>query len=109
MEKELLVREKERAEVLKEKTDLDTELARAEKVQEAADRKLQEIQQRIADSQTNIENSKSEIMALLNNRATIKGKLQRYAAMTEQIQIRKAEVNQKLIQMRSERWVRKNS
>ena len=41
-------------------------------------------------------------MALLNNRATIKGKLQRYAAMTEQIQIRKAEVNQKLIQMRSE-------
>lgn len=48
MEKELLVREKERAEVLKEKTDLDTELAQAEKVQEAADRKLQEIQQRIA-------------------------------------------------------------
>ena len=40
-------------------------------------------------------------MALLNNRATIKGKLQRYAAMTEQIQIRKAEVNQKLIQMLS--------
>ena len=96
------MREKERAEVLKEKTDLDTELAQAEKVQEAADRKLQEIQQRIADSQTNIENSKSEIMTLLNNRATIKGKLQRYAAMTEQIQIRKAEVNQKLIQMRSE-------
>ena len=93
MEKELLVREKERAEVLKEKTDLDTELAQAEKVQEAADRKLQEIQQRIADSQTNIENSKSEIMALLNNRATIKGKLQRYAAMTEQIQIRKAEAD----------------
>lgn len=41
-------------------------------------------------------------MALLNNRASIKGKLQRYDAMTEQIQIRKAEVNQKLIQMKSE-------
>ena len=49
-----------------------------------------------------MENSKNEIMALLNNRASIKGKLQRYDAMTEQIQIRKAEVNQKLIQMKSE-------
>lgn len=94
-------REEEKRAVLEEKQDLDLQLSQARKVQQEAEELLGDIQQRILDSQTNIENSKSEIMALLNQRSSIKGKLQRYDAMTEQIQIRKAEVNQKLIQMKS--------
>lgn len=49
-----------------------------------------------------MENSKNEIISLLNQRSSIKGKLQRYDAMTEQINIRMSELNQKLIQIRSD-------
>lgn len=94
-------REKERKEVLGEKEELDQELAQAKKVQKEAEDELDAIQQRILDSQTNMENSKNEIIALLNQRSSIKGKIQRYDTMKEQVQIRKAEVNQQLIQVKS--------
>ncbi len=101
IQKELSSRQEEEAAILQEKEELDLQLAQAEKVQDAAEETLSGIRQRIQDSQTNMENSKGEIIALLNQRSSIKGKVQRYDAMTEQIQIRKAEVNQKLIQMKS--------
>ncbi len=94
-------REEEKRSVLEEKSELDIQLSQARKVQEEAQEALDQIQQSIQDSQTNMENSKNEIISLLNQRSSIKGKIQRYDAMTEQIQIRKAEVNQKLIQMKS--------
>lgn len=101
LDREQKQREEEKKTVLEEKTDLDTLLSQAQKVQKEAEENLLSIQQRIADSQTNMENSKNEIIALLNSRSSIKGKIQRYDAMMEQIQIRKAEVNQKLIHMKS--------
>lgn len=101
IERELLSRQKEEQDILQEKKDLDLELFQAQKVQESAEEALSRIRQRIQDSQTNMENSKNEIITLLNQRSSIKGKIQRYDAMTEQIQIRKAEVNQRLIQMKS--------
>lgn len=101
LDREQKQREEEKQTVLEEKTDLDVLLSQAQKVQKEAEENLLSIQQRIADSQTNMENSKNEIIALLNGRSSIKGKLQRYDTMLEQIQIRKAEVNQKLIQMKS--------
>lgn len=101
IENEFLSRKEEEQTVLQEKEELDIQLSQAQKVQEAAEETLAGIQQSIQDSQTNMENSKNEIILLLNQRSSIKGKIQRYDAMTEQIQIRKAEVNQKLIQMKS--------
>ncbi|MBR5508937.1 MAG: AAA family ATPase, partial [Lachnospiraceae bacterium] len=94
-------REQEKHTVLEEKKELDVLLSQAKKVQKEAEDELADIQQRILDSQTNMENSKNDIIALLNQRSSIKGKIQRYDAMTEQIQIRKAEVNQKLIHRKS--------
>ncbi len=99
--KEQSQREEEKRAVLEEKQDLDVQLAQAKKVQGEAEEQLAGIQQRIADNQTNMENSKSEIITLLNQRSSIKGKIQRYDAMSEQIQIREAEVNQKLIGLKS--------
>ena len=99
--RELSSRQEEERAVLREKEELDLQLSQAEKVQEKAQEELSLIRQKIQDSRTNMENSKSEIIALLNQRSSIKGKVQRYDAMTEQIQIRKAEVNQRLIQMKS--------
>ncbi len=98
---EVTEKETEKQTVLSEKTELDVQLSQAQKVQTDAEDALAAIQQNIQDSQTNIENSKNEIISILSQRSSIKGKIQRYDAMTEQIQIRKAEVNQKLIQMKS--------
>ncbi len=66
MEKNLSrARKKKGSKCSKKERSGDTELAQAEKVQEAADRKLQEITAAYCEtSRTNIENSKSEIMAL---------------------------------------------
>ena len=102
IERDLTERQQEKETVLEEKQEQDLALAQAEKVQTDAEQKVSDIQQRIADSQTNMENSKNEIISLLNQRSSIKGKLQRYDAMTEQINIRMSELNQKLIQIRSD-------
>ena len=78
IQKELSSRQEEEASILQEKEELDLQLAQAEKVQDAAEETLSGIRQRIQDSQTNMENSKGEIIALLNQRSSIKGKVQRY-------------------------------
>ena len=49
-----------------------------------------------------IEGDKSEIIRILNQRASTKGKIQRYDTMMEQNQIRRAEVSQRLLRLRSE-------
>lgn len=49
-----------------------------------------------------IEDGKNAIIELLNQRASVKGKIQRYDAMQEQMQIRKAEVANKLLRLGSE-------
>ena len=47
------------------------------------------------------EQSKNEIISLLNERASTKGRLQRYDAMQEQAQLRKSELTQKLLEART--------
>ena len=49
-----------------------------------------------------IEIGKNEIIGLLNQRASTKAKLQRYDTMLEQIQIRKAEMSQRILNLKSE-------
>ena len=102
IETDLAGRREEKERTLAEKEDLDLQLSQAQKIQKEAEETLAAIQQRLYDCQTNIDNSKNEIISVLNQRSSIKGKIQRYDAMAEQIQIRKAEVDQKLIKMKSE-------
>ena len=64
--RELSSRQEEERAVLREKEELDLQLSQAEKVQEKAQEELSLIRQKIQDSRTNMENSKSEIIALLN-------------------------------------------
>ena len=48
-----------------------------------------------------VENAKAEIIELLNQKASVKAKMQRYDTMLEQITIRKAEISQKLLKSSS--------
>lgn len=49
-----------------------------------------------------VESGKNEIIEILNSRATTKGKAQRFDAMMEQMGIRKAEISQRILHLKSE-------
>lgn len=46
---------------------------------------------------------KNEIIEILNSRATTKGKAQRFDAMMEQLDIRKAAVSQRILRLKQKR------
>ena len=52
--------------------------------------------------QRSVEEEKQKIIDGMNQSASLKGKLQRYETMAEQVQLRKAELNQRLVHYRSE-------
>ena len=56
----------------------------------------------IEELNNRIESGKNTIIDALNSRATIKSKLGRYDTMTEQINIRKAELTSRLLRMKSD-------
>ena len=101
IEKEIREREASRSEYAEDKARMDEQLQEAGQVRTEAEAALLEVQQQIAQITALIDQGKSEVIELLNQRASTKGKLQRYDTMTEQIQIRRAELNQRLLRNRS--------
>ena len=69
---------------------------------EQAQEKLQPIQAEITRCKEGIEEGKNEIIELLNQKASVKAGQQRYDTMLEQIQIRKSQLNQRLLQRKTE-------
>ena len=63
---------------------------------------LESTQNKIAELNNYIESGKNTIIDALNNRATIKSKLGRYDTMLEQVNIRKAELNSRLLRAKSD-------
>ena len=86
----------------KEKIQLELELQEAEERKEAAEAAVQALQSQIGDKTQAAEQGKNEIIELLNRRSSIKGKIQRYDTMLEQIGIRKSELSQKMLHLKSD-------
>ena len=63
---------------------------------------LIEIQSRIAEHTSQIEEKKQEIMDLLGNRATTQAKIQHYDTTKEQITVRKAELARNILEVSEE-------
>ena len=63
---------------------------------------LSKLQTQMEECSGVLEAAKSEIFQIVNDRTSTKGKIQRYDAMLEQINIRKAELNQRLLQLKSD-------
>ncbi len=95
-------KEEQKEELFKEKYKLDMQLSDMEGVLEEAENNLESVQQRIFDLNHSIEYCKNEIIQLLNEKASTKGKIQRYDTMLEQVQIRKAEVSYKILSIKTE-------
>ena len=91
-----------KAEYEAEKFALDAQLAEMEGNRKDAKDTLDAILAEIARCNEGIERGKSEIIELLNNKASIKARQQRCDTMAEQVNIRKAQLNQRLLSRKSE-------
>ena len=85
-----------------EKQELDAELAAAATEKETAAEQLRNIQEEIARCTEGIEKGKNEIIELLNRKASVKARQQRYDTMMEQVNIRKAQLTQRLLARKTE-------
>ena len=97
----------------KEKTAQQDEAARQlselrAQVKEAAGKEkqaveaAQQLQETITSLEQAVADGKSRIIEILNGRAGVKGRMQRHATMLEQTQIRKAQISQEALRLRSE-------
>ena len=91
-----------KAEYEAEKFALDEQIAEIEGKRQEAKAVLDSIQSEISHCTEEIERGKSEIIELLNNKASIKARQQRFDTMAEQVNIRKAQLNQRLLSRKSE-------
>lgn len=92
----------EKAACEKEKARLDDQVKSMEEQKSQVMARYQEIQEEIARCSRRIEDGKSDIIELLNNKASTKARQQRYDTMQEQINIRKAQLSKRLLEQKSE-------
>lgn len=97
IDKEKAERIESRATYTQQKQKLDEQLLEVENRQNEAETKLAEIQGEIARCNQGIESGQRELYELLNNKAGIQSRQQRYDTMLEQINIRKAELGKRLL------------
>ncbi len=93
------------AQELQAMTDRETWRAQTAEVSEAYE-KQQEITDQIREEcsslNRSIEENKSAIIELLNARASVKARMQRYDTMSEQAKIRKSQLSQEALRLKSE-------
>lgn len=102
IQKDLSDRESELDHTKTELCKLKEELEKAVEEEEDSLVESDVIEASLSHLNREIEGDKNEIIRILNQRASTKGKIQRYDTMLEQSQIRKAEVSQRLLRLRSE-------
>ena len=102
IEQEMAQRKEQLANLEQEQTSIQGELKERKKLENGAREELIEVQSRIATLSSGIEKSKNDIMDLLNNRASTKAKIQKYNTMLEQIQVRKAQLDQRIREAKEE-------
>ena len=106
---EISAKEKDREELLKEKGETDLQVRELTVTADRRRSELEEIQSRIEALNDQIEASKNTIIEELNQRATIKSKMGRFDTMMEQINIRKAELNSRLLRAKSDEAAREET
>lgn len=99
-DKEERVKAKESYE--QEKAGLDEQLAAVELKSQEAKERLHTLQEEISRCTEGIEKGKNEIIELLNKKASVKARQQRYDTMLEQVNIRKAQLTQRLLARKTE-------
>ncbi|MEE0595439.1 MAG: chromosome segregation protein SMC [Agathobacter sp.] len=102
IDQEKAQRSEQSATYIAEKEKLDEQLLETQNKQNEAQEKLASVQQEIARCNQGIENGQKELYELLNNKAGIQSKQQRFDTMLEQINIRKAELGKRLLDRKTQ-------
>lgn len=99
---EITEKQEEKKKILSEKSAIDGQVAEIQSARDAANQLLEEVQARIEELNNRIESGKNTIIDELNKRAAIKSRMGRYDTMLEQVNIRKAELNSRLLRAKSD-------
>ena len=102
LKEELKKREEEKQKISEEKEELQGRLKEQRQKISEENQRLETIQAEAAECSASVEEGKNEIIEILNSRATTKGKAQRFDAMMEQLDIRKAAVSQRILHLKTE-------
>lgn len=105
---DLKKREDSYRELDEERADIQEALKEIRRKQKEGQKRLEAIQANVEECTQAVEEGKNEIIELLNSRATTKGKAQRFDAMMEQMDIRKAEISQRILRLKSEEEEQEN-
>lgn len=98
---ELDKKETEKNTIAVDKTNIDHLLSQGQIIRDESRGLLLQVQSKIEGLNTTIEENKNQIIAALNERATIKSKIGRFDTMKEQLGIRKAELNARILRAKS--------
>lgn len=88
-----------------EKTELSIQIQEVLQRQTEAEKILQQGDQHIAELDDQIETGKGNIISSLNDKSSLTAKQQRYEAMLEQVNVRRSEVCQRLLRVKSDESV----
>ena len=99
---ELDLRSADKEKLLGQRAEIDARFSELMHSRDTAAGELEAVQGRIAALNASIEAGKNTIIQTLNQRAVIKSKMGRFDSMQEQIQIRRAQLNSRLLRVKSD-------
>ena len=102
VEAEIQQRELQKTELVQRQNEMNRELYDCENAKEKAKAELEALDQKMQEYRQTMEEKKGTIITLLNEKASYVAQEQRFQTMMEQNQIRKAELNQKLLKNKTE-------
>ena len=85
----------EKEKLVKERKENEAVLSQ----EKEAEQKLSEIDQKLADTNARIDAAKNDVIGMLNSRASVKSRIQHYDTMLEQLEIRRSEIDQRLLRL----------
>ena len=109
LEEEIAAKNREKDGILEEKDGIDAKVREITATADEVRTNLEEIQNKITELNGAIEAGKNTIIGELNQRATIRSKMGRYDTMMEQINIRKAELNSRILRAKSDEAAREEN
>lgn len=109
VEAQIAAKDRDKEEILDQKARIDQQAQELIGIRDQVREQLKAVQDKIEELNGQIETGKNAIIGELNQRATIKSKLGRYDTMTEQINIRKAELNSRILRAKSDEEAREET
>lgn len=102
IQKEIDEKNRDKEAILEKKQEIDEQAQTLCENRDRVKEELEGLQNSIEELNQKIETAKNTIIDELNKRATIKSKVGRFDTMMEQINIRKAELNSRLLRVKSD-------